>query len=59
MSHRGEVGGGGIRKGPKKCHVLFEWPLISNKKTYTVFVINFNYNPLGRNIVQSNSIITL
>jgi hypothetical protein len=23
MSH----GGGGVRKAPKKCHVLFEWPL--------------------------------
>jgi hypothetical protein len=23
MSHGG---GGGVRKGPKKCHVLFEWP---------------------------------
>ncbi len=21
-------GGGGVRKVPKKCHVLFEWPLI-------------------------------
>ena len=20
-------GGGGVRKVPKKCHVLFEWPL--------------------------------
>jgi hypothetical protein len=25
MSHRG---GGGVGKGPKKCCVLFEWPLI-------------------------------
>ncbi len=22
---------GGVRKVPKKCHVLFEWPLITNK----------------------------
>ena len=28
MSHRG-WGGGGARKEPKKCHVLFEWPLIA------------------------------
>ena len=26
MSH----GGGGVRKVPKKCHVLFEWPLTTS-----------------------------
>ena len=26
MSHGG---GEGVRKGPKKCNVLFEWPLIT------------------------------
>ncbi len=28
MSHRG--GGEGVRKAPKKCHVLFEWTLSDN-----------------------------
>jgi hypothetical protein len=27
MSHGG---GGGVKKVRKKCHVLFEWPLMSN-----------------------------
>ncbi len=32
MSH----GGGGVRKVPKKCHVLFEWPLRSFKRKHYV-----------------------
>ena len=30
MSHRG----GGVRKVPKKCHVLFEWPLRNKRAFY-------------------------
>jgi hypothetical protein len=26
--------GGGVREVPKKCHVLFEWPLILIKQIY-------------------------
>ncbi len=37
MSHGG---GGGVRKVPKKCHVLFEWPLI----TYSFVVAVIRYN---------------
>ena len=30
MSHGWEAGGGVFRKVPKKCHVLFEWTLITS-----------------------------
>ena len=33
MSH----GGGGIRKVPKKCHVLFEWALNTKKESVVGF----------------------
>ncbi len=42
MSH----GGGGVRKVPKKCHVLFEWPLfpkfLRQEKTKST-TVNGNY----------------
>jgi hypothetical protein len=46
MSH----GGGGVRKVPKKCHVLFEWPL-SNICACTVWKFWFWYadNPINHN----------
>ena len=43
MSHRG-----GVRKGLKKCHVLFEWPLrmLSN--------FNFIVPNKGQGVLNSN-----
>jgi len=26
--------GGGVQNGPKKCHVLFEWPLKPNFESF-------------------------
>ncbi len=36
MSHEG---GGGALKVRKKCHVLFEWPLIAKE----IFLLNINH----------------
>jgi hypothetical protein len=48
MSH---TGGGGVRKVPKKCHVLFEWPLIYfnvvGKGWATIFVRGPHFAFLG------------
>ncbi len=33
------VGGGGLRKLPKKCQVLFEWPLNSNINSLVISTV--------------------
>jgi hypothetical protein len=45
---RGEGGaGGGVEKGPEKCHVLFEWPL----KFSFQLIIFFRRQSYKRNFV--------
>ncbi len=39
LSHGG--GRWGVRKGPKKCHVLFEWP----HTTFLVYMSDLNLGP--------------
>ncbi len=44
MSH-----GGGVRKVPKKCHVLFEWPLNTSCQNSTYLFSNVcKFNPHSR-----------
>ena len=35
-------GGGGVRKVPKKCHVLFEWPLSLSKFPNTQCTMSYD-----------------
>ena len=44
------MGGGGVRKVPKKCHVLFEWPL-NTESVWSMFRRN-----LSSTLKQGNNI---
>jgi len=44
-------GGGGFENIPKKCHILFEWPL-SPKKTGITRGLDIERVDLGRELVE-------